>query len=121
MDFISGLPRSQRLDVILVVVDRLSKACHFVSLSHPFSARDVAAAINREVVLLHGISRSIATDRDPIFCRAFWKELFKASGRKLRMSSAYHPESDGQTEVMNRFLEAYLRCLISEFPRKWTR
>lgn len=57
MDFISSLPRSQRFDVILVVVDRLTKACHFIALSHPFSSNDVAAAINKEVVRLHGIPR----------------------------------------------------------------
>lgn len=84
MDFISGLPKSHRLDVILVVVDRLSKGCNFIGLSHPFSSKDVATAMNREVVRLHGIPRSIVTDWDPI---TFWKEIFKATG-KLRSLTA---------------------------------
>lgn len=66
-------------------------------------------------MVFHGI----VTDRDPLFCRSFWKELFKATGTQLRMSSSYHPESDGQTEVLNRCLEAYLRCFVSEFPHRW--
>ncbi|WCJ33627.1 Transposon Tf2-6 polyprotein [Euphorbia peplus] len=120
MDFILGLPKSNGYDAILVVVDRLSKYSHFVSLKHPYSAKSIAAIFVREVVRHHGIPKSILSDRDPIFVSQFWQELFKLQGTQLRMSSSYHPETDGQTEVINRCLESYLRCFAVEQPRLWS-
>ena len=95
MDFIFGLPRSKGIDCILVVVDRLSKYTHFLGLYHPFIASTVAEVFAKEIIRLHGVPFSIVTDRDPLFMSIFWKDIFKTMGTTLKMSSSYHPETDG--------------------------
>lgn len=119
MDFITHLPNSFGHTAIWVICDRLTKYVHFIALPTKFTASDLAHRFSVEICRLHGIPKSIVSDRDPLFLSNFWKALFKAQGTQLKYSTAYHPESDGQTEVVNRTLESYLRCFVSEQPRHW--
>ncbi|GJT54198.1 ty3-gypsy retrotransposon protein [Tanacetum coccineum] len=100
MDFIEKLPTSHGKSVILVVVDRLSKYGHFIPLAHPFTASQVAQVFLDQVYKLHGLPESIV---------------------KLKLSTAYHPQTDGQTEVVNRSLGCYLRCMCGEKPKEWVK
>jgi hypothetical protein len=119
MDFIDGLPCSGSVDAILVVVDKLSKFAHFIPLRHPFTAATIARLFMDHIYRLHGMPLAIISDRDRIFTSAFWKHLFSITGTSLRMSSAYHPQTDGQTERVNQCLETYLRCFAHACPSKW--
>jgi len=102
LDFVEGLPRSGNSDTILVVVDKYSKFAHFIPLRHPFTALSVAKAFLDHVYKLHGLPSSLVSDRDRVFTSNLWKELFALAGVQLRMSSAYHPQTDGQTECVNQ-------------------
>lgn len=119
MDFIEGLPRVRGHSVILTVVDRFSKSAHFIALSHPYTAASVARAFFNTVVRLHGFPTSIVSDRDPVFTGNIWRDIFKLAGIKLRMSTAFHPQTDGQSEAVNKVIAMYLRCITGDRPRSW--
>ena len=121
MDFVEALPRVRGKSVILTVVDRFSKYAHFIPLVHPYSAETVAQSFFSEIVRLHGIPQSIVSDRDPVFTSNFWGELMRLSGTKLQMTTAFHPQSDGQSESANKVIIMYLRCLTGDRPRDWLR
>jgi hypothetical protein len=96
MDFITGLPRtSKQHDLIMVVVDKLTKDAHFIPLKTTHKATDLADIFSKEVARLHKIPKTIVSDRDPKFTSNFWKGLFKGFRTNLNFSIAYHPESDG--------------------------
>ncbi|KAK8936216.1 hypothetical protein KSP39_PZI014037 [Platanthera zijinensis] len=121
MDFVEGLPSVRGKSILMVVVDRFSKGAHFIAMTRPLVAETVAQIFFQEIFRLHGMPETLVSDRDRVFTSTFWKELFTLSGTKLAFSSAYHPQSDGQTEVVNRTLAMYLRCLTGDRPRDWPR
>jgi hypothetical protein len=119
MDFITGLPKLGNKSIIIVVVDLLSKYAHFYALQHPFTTSMVAQIFMDQVFKIHGMPHSIVYDHDPTFTSIFFQELFKLQGTQLHLSTAYHPQTDGQTEVVNKCLETDLRCFSSEKKNQW--
>ncbi|KAL0544263.1 hypothetical protein IC582_019376 [Cucumis melo] len=120
MDFITGLPRTLRgFTLIWVVVDRLTKSAHFVPGKSTYTASKWAQLYMSEIVRLHGVPVSIVSDRDARFTSKFWKGLQTAMGTRLDFSTAFHPQTDGQTERLNQVLEDMLRACALEFPGTW--
>jgi len=101
LDFIEGLPKSKTFDTILVVIDKLTKYAHFIPLSHPYTALTIAQTFVSNIYKLHGLPYIIISDRDRVFTSVMWQELFKLTDTTLNMSSACHPQTDGQTEFLN--------------------
>ena len=108
MDFITGFPKYLGNDCIYVVVDRLNKFSHFFYVTSYFSAAHVSDLFFKEIFRLHGLPKSIVSDRDGRFMSAFWKELFRLVGTQLTPSTSYHPQTDGKIERVNKWLEGYL-------------
>ncbi|KAL0545979.1 hypothetical protein IC582_015883 [Cucumis melo] len=120
MDFITGLPRTLKdFTVIWVVVDRLTKSAHFVSGKSTYTASKWAQLYMSEIVRLHEVPVSIVSDRDARFTSKFWKGFQTATGTRLDFSTAFHPQTDGQTERLNQVLEDMLRACALEFPGSW--
>jgi hypothetical protein len=122
MDFITGLPKIQGKDCIYVVVDRLTKFAHFYAIPIEYNVVPVAGLFFREVFRLHGLPRNIINDRDSRFIGTFWREMFRLVGTELTLNTNYHPQIDGQTEIVNRWVEGYLRNYVGGQQRtrvKW--
>lgn len=101
LDFIEWLPKSRKWDVILVIVDKFSKYGHFLPMSHPYAAMQVAQLYFNNVYKLHGLPKAIISDRDRVFTSHLWQQLFTLTDTQLLMGSAYHPQIDGQIERLN--------------------
>ena len=121
MDFVTGLPRTQRQhDAIWVIVDRLTKSAHFLPINVENSLEKLAKLYMDEIVRLHGVPVSIVSDRDPRFTSSFfWPSLQAASGTCLHFSTAFHPQTDGQSERTIQTLEDMLRACVMKFKGSW--
>ena len=115
MDFVGPLPRTPRgYDFILVVVDRLSKMAHFLPCTQNITAEQLARLLEARIFAVHGMPKSIVSDRGPQFMNAWISDLYKRLGTKQTPSTAYHPETDGQTERVNRVLSEMLRHFVNK-------
>jgi hypothetical protein len=120
MDFVTGLPLTPRKkDSIWVIVDRLTKVAHFLPVRKDYSLEKLAELYVNEIVRLHGVPSSIISDRDPRFTSRFWGKLQAALGTKLHFSTAFHPQTDGQSERVIQILEDMLRACVIEFEGSW--
>ncbi len=104
LDFVSALPPSQGNTVVLTVVDQFSKAAHFIPLSKLPSARETAVAVIDHVFRIHGLPTDVVSDRGPRFISKFWIEFCRLLGATVSLSSGFHPQSNGQTELANQDL-----------------
>jgi hypothetical protein len=120
MDFIMGLPRTTKgYDPIWVIIDRLTKIAHFLPVKTNHLVTVYAQLYIARILSLHGVPKTIVSDRGPQFVVKFWEALHKSLGTKLLHSSAYPPQTSGQTERVNQILEDMLRACVLEFLQKW--
>ena len=120
MDFITGLPKSNGYDAILVVVCRLTKFRHLIPCKSTCNAEDVARLFRDHIWKLHGLPETVISDRGTQFVNGFWAHLNRILRTRALLSTAYHPETDGQTERMNAILEQYLRAYVSYLQDDWS-
>jgi hypothetical protein len=119
MDFITGLPKMNRKhDSIMVVVEKLTKVAHFVPVKTTHTMANIAEIFMKEMARLHGIPRTIVSDRDTKFTSNFWRGFFKGFVANLNFTTTYHPQIDGKTERVNRIIEDMLRMYVMDKPSK---
>jgi hypothetical protein len=119
-DFITKLSRTNKQHYsIMVVVDKLTKAAHFIPVKLTHKATNIADVYMREIARLHGIPKTIVSDRDTKFTSKFWKGLFNGFGTNLNFSTTYHAETYGKTERVNQVIEDMLRMYVMDKPSKW--
>ena len=115
-----GLPLTKgKYDAIWVIVDRFMKSAHFIPINERYSLEKLANLYMKEIVSRHGVPVSIVPDRDPRFTSRFWKSFQECLGTKLNMSTAYHPQTDGQSERTIQTLEDMLRVCVVDFKGNW--
>jgi hypothetical protein len=119
LDFITGLPDASGKDAILVVVDKFTKFATFIATRTDISASETAALLFQKLVKLFGLPRVIIGDRDPRWTSSVWSELARLFKTRLALSTSRHPQTDGQTEVMNQHLEVMLRAYIQADLKSW--
>jgi transposase InsO family protein len=120
MDFIVGLPRTQKgYNSIWVVVDQLTKVAHFIPVNTTYSGARLAELYISRIICLHAVPKKIISDRGSQFTSRFWEQLHDSLGMKLRFSTTYHPQIDGQTEGTNQVLEDMLRACSIQYGTSW--
>jgi transposase InsO family protein len=120
MDFIVGFPRTQAgYDSIWVIVDRLTKVARFIPVKTTYSGAKLAELYMSRIVCLHGVPKRIVSDIGSQFTSKFWEKLHESMDTKLNFSSAYHPQTDGQTERTNQILEDMLRACALKYGKSW--
>ena len=120
MDFVTHLPQTSRNhDAVLVIVDRLTKSTHFLAVQMTFTLEEFCRLYIREIVRFHGVPVSIVLDRDPRFTAQFKKSFQKAMGTQLSMSTAFHPQTDGQTKRTIHILDDILRACVLDLKGSW--
>ncbi|KAD3336655.1 hypothetical protein E3N88_32174 [Mikania micrantha] len=120
MDFITKLPlTAKRHDVIWVIVDRLTKSAHFLPIRETYTSEKLSELFVKEIITRHGVPFSIVSDRDTRFVSRFWKRFHESMGTRLNISTAYHPQTDGQSERTIQTLEDMLRACIIDFGGSW--
>jgi transposase InsO family protein len=117
MDFIVKLPKSNGFDSIWVVVDRLTKMAHFVPCRESTNAKELANIFIQNIFRLHGLPKSIVSDRGVLFTSKFWKHLLSKLNINCNMSTSHRPQTDGQTEKTNLILEQYLRMFSNYYQQ----
>ncbi len=120
LDFVTALPPSNGMTVVLTVVDRFSKAAHFIPLPKLPSAKETAVTVIDHIFRLHGLPMDVVSDRGSQFVSKFWQEFCRLLGATVSLSSGYHPQSNGQSERANQDLERMLRCLVAKNPSSWS-
>ena len=120
LDFVTGLPPSEGNTVVLTVIDRFSKAAHFIALPKLPSARETADLLVHNVFRIHGLPSDIVSDRGPQFSSQVWRAFCTAIGATASLTSGYHPQSNGQSERANQEMEAALRCVSAAEPSSWS-
>ena len=122
MDFVVGLPLTWRKhDSVWVVVDRLTKSVHFLPVRTDYSLDKLSELYIKEIVLLHGIPISIISDRDSRFSSIVWGKLQEALGTRLNFSTAFYPQTDGQSEIVIQIMEDMLRSCVIDYEGSWDR
>ena len=122
MDFVTGFPTTRnRNDDVWVIVDRLTKSAHFLAIKKTDGVDRIVSKYIDEIVRLHGVPSSIVSDRDSKFTSHFWQAFQKALGTRVNMSTAYHPQTDGQSKITIRTQEDMLRACVLDWGDSWER
>ena len=120
MDFVVGLPKMKtNHDAIWIIIDRLTKSDQFIPINERFTLEKLVQLYLKEIVIRHGVPLSIVSDRDPRFNSRFWRKFQECLGTKLKMSTSYHPQTNGQSEKTIQTIEDMLKTYVLDFKGNW--